>query len=272
MNIEKFKNYNQVMLAALSTLLVIMALIGLVAIVFVFVEANTPYGPTQDDFLLSDTKVDELTQQNLRKQIISYDAPDLIDSANLVYLIKVKVKTLKKPESVAKESYLMYDEYESSSLRRYRGKSFYGTFNNLLVYDYLTNNTKRMIDSRLIANGLFVQYFEDDIIGVFKGAEKDTNKDGDITLSDHNSLYIFSLKEKIPRKITVDNATVISFVFVDGQKDILITFGLDRNNNGQYDSELEPSFVMHFDYATGELRKILNEQGEQELQKIIDKI
>jgi hypothetical protein len=270
MNIEKLKNFNQVMLSILAVLLIVMVTIGLAFVVNEVVQSFRPYNGSHDSGLLADTRVDQLSQQNLRKQIISYSSPELIDSLNLVYFIRVGFKNLDKPEFVEDDLSPLLNTYKSGS-RVYR-KEFYGSFSNLLVYDYLQNKTEKVIESRLLAHDLAVFYFDDDIVCVFSGAEKDTNKDGEITLSDCKSLYVFSLKDRKPRKMGLENATLVSYHMVEGKKDILATFRLDRNLDGKFNVDTEPTVVMKYDYYNNLLVNIVDEESEKELQRIIDRL
>lgn len=272
MNIEKIKNYNQKMLAALSTMIVIAAGIGLIAlIIFVISELVTNNRPTTNA-LLADEKVDELKRDSLRQQIISYETPRLVDTLNLVYLLPVNVKTLKKPEEMDKEvPELTNVNYEIGSGGKFSGRRFYGTFNNLIVYDYKHGNSSRISDSRFIGTDLFFEYFDDEIIIAFTGAEKDTDKDKSISLLDFKSLFVYSLNTRELKKIGIDNATVIEFKYVENKKDILITFGYDRNKNNRFDSDIEPTFVMNYDYMNDKLIPIVDKELEKEIQNIIDK-
>jgi hypothetical protein len=272
MNIEKIKNYNQKMLAAFSTMIVIAAGIGLIALIIFVISELIPNKRPTTNTLLADEKVDELKKDSLRQQIISYDSPRLVDTLNLIYLLPVNVKTLEKPEEMDKEVLGLLDmDYEMSSGRKFSGRRFYGAFNNLIVYDYKHGNSSKISDSRFIGTDLSFEYFDDEIIVVFTGAEKDTDKDKSITLLDFKSLFVYSLKTRKLKKLSIENATVNEFKYVENKKDILITFGYDRNKNNKFDSDIEPTFVMKYDYMNDKLIPIVDKELEKDIQKIIDK-
>lgn len=270
MNMDKIKNYNQKILAILGTVLLAAGIIGLIMLVIIVSTTLFPKSQSTTNTLLSDDKAIELKKDSLRQQIISYQSPKLVDTLNLVYLIPVDVKTLEKSEKSDREVFSGSGEkrvlYEVSTEHE-----FYGSFNNLIVYDYKNNLAQKVCDYRIIGTDLTVKYFGDEIIIVFTGAEKDTNKDGVVTLEDFKSLFVYSLKDKNLRKVEIKNSTVDSFKFVEKKKDILITFGCDRNADNIYDSEKDPTFIMRYDYVKKLLVPIVDKGLEAGIQKIIDK-
>ncbi|NJK96775.1 MAG: hypothetical protein HC905_19320 [Bacteroidales bacterium] len=231
---------------------------------------NSMGGDRTHSTLLSDKKVEELKNDSLRQQIISYATPILTDTQNLVYLIPVEVKTLDKPEKIDSEVLGIMDSqvnYEGGSMKKYSPGNYYGYFNNLLVYDYNKGALIKMCDGRLLGKDMDSHYYEDEIITVFTGADKDTDGDGKITVDDLSSVYVFSLKERKIRQLRQENATVVSYEFVKGEKNMLITFGFDRNKNNEFEMSTEPTFIMHYDFNSGELNRLVSKELENKLQK-----
>jgi hypothetical protein len=272
MNIEKIKNYNQKMLAALSTILVVMAAIGLISLIVVLIGEIIPHGRNFSNTILSEKKVEKLKQDSLRMQIVSYSSPELVDTANLIYIISANVRTLDNPESYNADTELldMYDSGDSFSMRKSPSKRIYGTFINLLEYDYKNNSTKKICNERIVGTDLSFENFKDEIIIVFKASSQDTDGDGIISPEDFNSLFIYSLKDKQLHKIEFENSTVESFEYIENTKDLLITFGFDRNNNKRFEKNLEPTIIMKYDYKNSTLVKIVDKVLESEIQNILD--
>lgn len=107
MNIEKIKTYNQKLLAVLGTIVALMALIGLISILFfVGMEIGSSFGSKSEDGILSDEKIELLQKENKRQQIISYQIPELVDTVNLIYMIPVSQKTLNNPENIEDDEVL----------------------------------------------------------------------------------------------------------------------------------------------------------------------
>jgi hypothetical protein len=273
MNIEKIRNYNQKMLAIFSTAIVIIAAIGLISLLIFVITEIIPDNKPDTNVLLSDIKIDQLKQDSLHQQIISFNTPELIDTASLVYIIPVNVKTLSKPEELDKQilnfSDINKESGSGSSGSRY-DRYYYGAFNNIIIFDYKNNLKKMVCNTRLIGTDLQSEYFPDEIILTFTGCENDSDKDNQITLKDLQDLFIYSMKEKVLKQIRQPDSTVESYKYVPGEKDILITFGFDRNKNNLFENQTEPTYIMKYDYSSGELISIVDNNLNNELQAIID--
>jgi hypothetical protein len=274
MNIEKVKNYNQKMLAVFITIIVGIAAIGLISFIIFLISEIIPNNKPDTNALLSDKKLDQLKKDSLRQQIISYNTPELVDTTSLLYIIPINVKTLTRPEEMDKQVLGLLEmnkEIGSGSSRFYSEGYYYGSFNNILLYDFKNSQTKMILNKRIIGSDLQYKYFDDEIILTFTGSEYDTDLDNQITLKDLQDIFIYSLKDRTLKQLKQPNSTVESYKFIIGEKDILITFGFDRDKNNNFDIETEPTYVMRYNYKTGELQNIVDKNLESELQAIIDK-
>ncbi len=274
MDIEKIKNYNQKMLAALITIAVAAAVIGFIALIVTIISELMPNRVPANNSLLSDEKVEELKKDSLRQQIISFGTPILVDTLQLKYIVPVNVKTLNDPENIDEGVLGLLDTFgESDHIRAktYQSRTYFGAFNNLVVLDYKNNMSQKISDFRLMGSDLRYDYFDDDIIITFLGAEKDSNKDNVVNMVDFKSLFIFSLNNYQLKRIGLENSTVISFKYVENEKSMLITFGYDRNKDNQFDSHIEPTFIMKYDYPKELLTPIIPKELENEIQRIVDK-
>jgi hypothetical protein len=274
MNIEKVKNYNQKMLAIFSTLIVIIAAFGLISIIVFLIIEIVPNNNHATNALLSDKKTDQLRADSLRQQIISFNTPELVDTASLIYIIPINVKTLNRPEEMDKQVLGLLDidkNIGSGSSTYYSESYYYGSFNNIIVYDFINKHTTMICNKKIIGTDLQYNYFNDEITFTFTGAENDTDQDDQITLKDLQDLFIYSLKEKKLKQIKQPYSTVVSYKYVPNKKDILITFGFDRNKNNTFDQETEPTFIMRYDYEKGDFFNIVDKDIEYELQDIIEK-
>ncbi len=268
MKIDKIKNYNQNLLAVLGTVVLLIAIMGLILMVVFFItELNrNNYRNTQDG-ILSDEKIEELQQQNKRKQLISYESPRLVDSLNLVYIIPVSHKTLEKEESVdAVDNLMAMEAYDSYPRNKRYSSQHYGDFNNLLIYDYKSQELNKLFDKRINFANIRTEYFEDDILVLFEASTKDTYKDGVINQLDYKTLFIYSIKNQNLREVLWENADVSEFNFVENSKDLIINFGVDHNKDGKFDSYTEPSLIKRYDYANDKLTDIVSDQMSKELQ------
>jgi hypothetical protein len=273
MNIEKLKNYNQKLLAILGTIIVLIAIVGFIFITYFAIDeiSRSNKYKNQEDGILSDEKIEELQEENKRKQLISYDIPRLIDTLNLIYIIPVSHKTLKSAEFIADEEVLGLMDFSGSikTDRRYSSQ-YYGDFNNLLIYDLKENNTKKLFTERVNFGNIKAEYFDDDILILLEVSNQDTYKDGVVNLMDFKSLFIYSLKEKELRKIHQKNMDVSQVQFVENSKDLLIKFGVDQNGDGKYDEYSEPSIIKKYKFKKDELTNIVDENIDKELQQKLE--
>ena len=71
MNIDKIKNYNQKVLAVLGTVVALIAVVGLISIIIFTINeiGRTFRHNNQNNGILSDEKIEELQQENKRKQL-----------------------------------------------------------------------------------------------------------------------------------------------------------------------------------------------------------
>ncbi len=268
MNIEKIKNYNQKVLAVIGTVVVLISIFGLIVISTVAItEIRRIFSSDdQDAGILSDEKIEELQQENKRQQLISYENPVLIDTLNLIYLIPVSHKTLQSAEFID-DGLLNITEapsdYKSES--RY-SKQYSGDFNNLLIYDFKNGSVEKLFKERINFRDIQTEYFKDDILVVFLASTKDTYKDGVINQLDYKKLFLYSLKSKELKEISLENADVSQINFVDKSKDLLLKFGIDHNKDGKFDEYTEPAMIMKYDYYSGVLINVISEKINKELQ------
>ncbi len=274
MNIEKLKTYNQKLLAVLGTLIALMVAFGLIMLIFFGVTEITrelKYNNRQNDGILSDEKIEKLQKENKRQQLISYDFPRLVDTLNLVYMIPVSQKTLNSPENIDEEVLGLMDY--SGSIKpadtRY-SKRYYGSYNNLLIFDLKKNDLKKLFDDRINFNEINVEYSEKDILILFSASETDTYKDGVINLNDLKSLYIYSLKEQKLRKINLENSDIVNYDFINNRKDLIIQFGIDHNKDGKFDEHHESMTIKKYDYKNEKLVDIVDKEINELLQKTLE--
>ncbi|OBX22258.1 MULTISPECIES: hypothetical protein [Bizionia] len=273
MKIEKVKNYNQKILAILGTLAIILVIVSILGIGGIAISELLRFN-SYDDIetgILSDDKIEKLQKENKREQVISYQNPKLIDTINSIYIIPVSHKNLNESENIngllniRKTSSSSYESNDSRYSRQY-----YGAYNNLIIYNQQNDLTNKLFDKRVNFNNIDSEYFSDEILLLFKVAEKDTYKDGVINLSDFKSLYIYSLNKKELKKIENSEMDIVSYKFLNESKDLIISFGIDKNNDGKFEDLNEPTIIKKYNYKTGKLTDIIGEKTNSELQKMLE--
>lgn len=272
MKIEKIKNYNQKLLAAFGSIIVIMAFVGLIMMIVAGVsELGWMVNSDESDTgILSDEKIEELQQENKRKQVVSYDFPRLIDTINSIYIIPVRHQTLNSAEYMD-EGVLGLLNSNGKVRTDSRYSSYYhGSFNNLIVYDLKNNATKKLFDTRVNFGEIRTKVFDNDILILFTAASKDTYKDGVINLSDIQSLYIYSIKNDKLRVISIQETDIAYYDFIQDSKDIMLRLGVDYNKDGQYDDNSEPSLVKRYDFKADKIVEIVPKDLDIALQKLLE--
>lgn len=195
--------------------------------------------------------------------------PRLIDTNNLIYIIPVSHHTLDNPEYIDEGVLGLLDGKGFEPDYKYSGR-YYGSFHNLLIYDYKQQTIKKLFNERVNFGEIITRTYKDDILVLFKAADKDTYRDEAVNLTDLTSLYIYSIKEKKLRKITLENADVAYFNFVPSSKDLLIRFGLDHNSDGKFEDDDEPSVIKKYDYGKEILSDIVCKELDNELQRTLE--
>ena len=273
MKIEKIQNYNQKILAILGTLAVLFLLFGLISIISITINDFLRYSYKDEPTgILSEEKIEELQKENKRQQVISYQIPKLIDTLNQVYIIPVSHKTLDEAEDIDTKTMALLsssNDYNYESDDRY-SRSYYGDYNNAIIYNQKNGQSKKLFDKRVNFDGIDTEYFSDDILLIFRVSEKDTYKDGVINLQDFKSLYIYSMNEKKLKKIESNGMDVYGYKFLNDSKNLIIQFGIDKNDNGKYEDYNEPILLKKYHFDTGQITTIVDEKINTELQKMLE--
>ncbi|OUS02641.1 hypothetical protein A9Q86_02925 [Flavobacteriales bacterium 33_180_T64] len=266
----KIERYNQKLLAVLGTVGVIFLTVALISFIYFSIMDLRRFDNDIETGILSDEKIEQLQKENKREQVVSYENPRLIDTLNSVYIIPVSHKTLNEQEDIngllgitkSSSSYEPNDNRYSSL--------YYGAFNNLIVYNPKDGTNKKLFDKRVNFNLIKAEYFEDDILLLMNVSEKDTYKDGVINLLDFKSLYIYSLDKKELKKVGIEGMDVFNFKFLNNEKNLAILFGVDKNDDGQFEEYNEPTLIKKYDFNSGKLTEIVDKKINSELQKTLE--
>ncbi|MDR2915760.1 MAG: hypothetical protein LBV74_13150 [Tannerella sp.] len=277
MNIEKIKNYNQKMLAVAGTLGVILLLVFIIVMIkelHLFDGRSHHDNPTG---LIADDKVESLSRENLRKQIVSYGSPWLIDTLKSVYIIPVSITTLRKPEEVvqvADEGLLSltdtYTDFSTGKKGYYSKRHFEGGYTNLILYYPSENKTLSLFSERIFIGGMQAYYFRDDILLVFYSAEKDTDKNGIIDLDDTVNLCIYSFGTGTLKKISDGENPVYRYQFIENTKDLLVEFSLGQYGEKQFETGGTPRKIMKYGYDSQQLTEVIPQTIQEDMQKLVE--
>lgn len=261
---EKVKRYNQVLLAILGTLAVAGATLGLIAFAVLAVSDVLSQNGSEPRGVVADSVARDLSARNLRKQLISYHPPEMIDSANNVYLIPVGLLNLEKPERTK--------EFGMGSSSPYKGSDDNNmAYNNLLVHWLNTNQLLPLFKDRIAINAYYVEKVAGDTWLLIEASSDDTNRDGILNQSDLENLYVYALKSKQLHKINLLNASFIDYFVLNNDNDLMIRVGLDRNKDGSYNYwDEEPTVLYQYALKENRLTPFVNPKLADQLQKLLE--
>ncbi len=267
---NKIKIYNQIILAFLGTILLLIAIVGLVYSITLTVYTISENNNTVEG-IVSDENIEKLQKENKRKQLISYESPQLLDTLNQIYMIPVSHKTLNQVENIKEENTLSSLElYTSSKIDKRYSKWYYGCYNNILIYDYNNQTINKLFTDRVTFENIYTRYFDDDILVLLEVSTADSNKDGIINKYDYKSVFIYSLRNNELDEIKLEYAYVTQVNFVQNSKDLMIKFGMDYNKDGQFNKTLEPSLIKRYNYKQKKIIDIVSKDLHDELQMRFD--
>lgn len=135
----------------------------------------------------------------------------------------------------------------------------------------MKNKSEIIFDSRIcIIEYKRVQY-EDRGYILIVGTDKDSNQDKYLNEYDLQELFVYDLNNKSLSKIESEgNFTTLEVFEHKTSKDVLGKFGLDRNNNGKFEGNIEPIIFYKINLDKMTLLKVLQDEQIDQLQKLLE--
>ena len=187
--------------------------------------------------ILAIEETNQLLQDSLRKQIISFNNIQIVDSISQTYLIPVTQANLVDAESTNDMLGLLNTTSIGKSYKKYHGN----IYNNLIVYNSENGESKSIFDSRISIENFFIHESEDNKYIVIPACSIDTNKDKFLNDNDLQELFIYNLQNDTLSKIKAkENYTTLRAYQPYKSNDLIVHFGIDRNNNGVFERSKEP--------------------------------
>ncbi len=258
---EKLKKYNQILLAFLGTVVLFWGLLGLIYVAFEFLGHTRHDSPEPQ--LLAEEQVKKLAADSIRKQIISFNRAELIDTTRLFYLIPVDQAQLDKAEKYGstnrnKSHYLDDSDYHTPA------------HNNILFYNGINKTTYPLFKKRVSINSYETFYSGKQIVAHFAVTDTDSNHDGFMSHKDLQKLYIFLPEFSRFLEIEAVDKTFYSLQRLGKTDDFIAKYGLDRDKNGQFDHEIEPFVFYRLNLQEGKLVDIIPDTLIEQLQRRLD--
>jgi hypothetical protein len=268
---EKVNRYNQLLLAILGTGILIGVIFGLLAAIVALIISLLPGSRSQEHGIIADSVARDLVQQNLRKQLISYNPPHMIDSANNIYVIPVGKIDLKKAERSDKFS-IGSTMYNSSNYEGGDASEEYvsGDFTNILVYSLNTHALLPVFDERIAINGYINRKIKDSALLLLQASNEDSNKDGLLNTEDLEKLYLYFIEEKKLKPIDIPHTTYLEHYVMNNDNDLIIRMGIDSNKNGEYDYEQEPNVLYTYSLTSQKIEPLVDNKLSEKLQQLLE--
>jgi hypothetical protein len=272
MNIEKIKNYNQTMLAVIVTAAVAFAIVGLFSFIFFMITEVFNFFPRNNSYnaesVLPEKNFND-EKQDPNKQYISYDFPELVDTALQLYIIPIRQRNEYQLDQYysRKISFSKSASYSENESYNYS----YNTFINLLIYDAKNGKTESLFKQKILISGYSTKYFKDDVFIVFEAAYSDTDKSGEITMRDQTSLFIYSLHNMLLKQVKYSGLSTLQIQFIGDTKDLIVRFGVDPADRYDKKSGADEIVLCKYDYERDELYKINDEKLHKNLQDFANK-
>ncbi|MEM8969897.1 MAG: hypothetical protein AAGE93_26005 [Bacteroidota bacterium] len=220
------------------------------------------YESYDNNTLLPDDKASELAKQGLRKQLVSLEGIQWLDTARSYYFIPVTQLSLEESEIVAEKQYLR-------SIESYAG-NIGGNFNNILVYHYPSGSLKPIFDRRINIFQYQTIAYDSTAVLLLTGWTKDTNQDGKLSYDDNAQLFYYSLANEELHEVDLLGFQYMSHEFLSPEKELIITVREDTNNDGEFSDERDRAILLKHSFVENTTISIVDKSLLDQLQTIID--
>lgn len=264
--IQKIKAYNQILLAIAGTFALLFAI--LLAIIFLIEISGGGRSDDYQDGILATEQTDELLKDSLRRQIISFDQIQIIDSISQTYLLPVAQANLVDPER-ANDLLGLTNNF---SMEKKYYKNYHNVYNNLLIHHALLDTTKLVFEQRISIEDFKTHTTTDrQQYLLITGCSVDSNQDKILDEEDLQELFVYDIKREQLTKIEADeNYTTLHVYQPPKSTGIVVHFGIDRNNNGAFESRKEPMVFYKLDVPNRQLRPFASETQTNRLQHLLE--
>ena len=266
--IERIKNYNQIILAIAGTIGVVFLLF---AAFFALEELSRSFLDSRADSnnqgILAIEETNELNKDSLRKQIISFNRMQVIDSINQIFLIPVTQANLAAAERDNEILGLM----NTKSIGRSYEKFYGNIYNNLVLHDRLKNESQLIFDERISIENFIVHENSRGKFIVIPGCNIDSNKDGYLNENDLQELFIYNVQNRSLNKIlSEENYTTLRVYKPDKSNELIAHFGIDRNKNGVFNSSSEPMIFYRINLEKMAKEEFVSQEQIEQLQLLLE--
>ena len=267
---DKLKRYNQVLFAIISTMVLVFVLFGGIMILSTLYDELRWKDQYDEPSIIADKQIDQMLGDSVRKQLISFDRLILLDTVKQLYMLPIKQANLADAEYIDDSGLLgLTNSFTVSveSTSYYGGGQFY---NNILIWDKISGSMSELFKTRVSINYFNRLKLEESEIVVMKVSNMDTNSDGRLNSQDLQLLCIYHVSDNRLIQVKAKNRSYLRLEKLHESDDLIGLYGTDKNENGEFDRNIEPRFFYRIDLATGNLELLVNEELLLNLQRRLD--
>ncbi len=261
---SKIKSYNQVILAIIGTI-AILFMVGMgIFLVIEFIGYSYDDAEESQGILAID-ETNQLLEDSIRKQIISFNQIEIIDSTSQTYLLPVTQADLAEGENYSG----LLNMYTGSIGK---GNKYYSrVYNNLVLHNSIQKKSTIIFNQRISIEQFFIFPQGKKKFIIITGCSKDSNKDGFLNSDDLQELFVYDYQTSTLHKIESEDRVTTIRVFKPHKSIHLIgQFGIDRNKNGIFEGAIEPRVYYKVDLINKKLVKLINNEQINQLQKLLE--
>lgn len=258
--------YNQTLLSILGTLLVLAVLFGIGGMIYEW-NNSRQWNQRQEVGIASDENVATLAKDSLRRQIISFQSVQLIDTSQQLYLIPVGTTNLPGAEHIEDGDLLgLTNSFSVNVGHYYTGENF----NNLLLYEGKTGESVALFEERVNISELRVLKHLEEVIVVLFVNRVDSNRDGFLTRSDMTQLVYYKVNARKRVDIPLDGRDFREMERMYPRDQYIVYFGVDKNRNGLYEFKSESQLLYRIDFVKDQLEPLVPGEQLQILQRLLE--
>lgn len=259
---DTLTRYNQKILAILGTLtLVALSVTLLISLAIWIISIADHFGDVDNTLHVTDSLVQE---DGKIRQLVSFDQAELIDTTNNIFIIPVTQRTLESP--IDQENLrLKMGSYSSDFEYGYSG-----SYNNMIVYWKNTGQKIPLFNFRINITRYYTTKVLDKYFLLMIGSKGDTNLDGKFSNDDLANLYLYDLLNGRLNTISLEKAGFEHANILHESDEMILSFGFDINNDGEYDPSREPIRLKYYSVARDEMTEFIPESMQKQMQDIVD--
>lgn len=268
---KDLQKYNQRLLAAIGTLIVLGLLIIIIIGLYEFISDQVrkkSYPKNHQGIVIDQNQVIDTNSFSFSQEI-SILTPYQLDSNKPVFIVPIGQKDQTTKRIQIMEAGMGFSSYES--VNDYYYSSFSGLYNNFVLIDYKRNIRIPIFKSKIALTEWAYMKIDTSQLILFKGTDKDINGDGRLNEEDFQSLFVFNIATLETKELSFKNQTVREFEPLNKTSKIYVRTGKDINNDNEFKNYQEPTDLYFYDVSTGESETLVPEDVKKTIQNILNK-